>query len=130
MTRQYARIMGLAIVGVGIVGLAMGEQPLLGVLNIDIAEDVVHLLSGGAMAVVAFTHRKAHLLRSIVGVVGVTYLVVGLLGFFVPHVFGVLPHGYSIVDNILHLLLGIAGMGVAWGFNRKAAKPGAHPGIA
>jgi hypothetical protein len=122
--------MGLAIVGVGIVGLAMGEQPLLGVLNIDIAEDVVHLLSGGAMAGVAFTHRKAHLLRGIVGVVGVTYLVVGLLGFFVPHVFGLLPHGYSVVDNILHLLLGVVGIGVAWGLTRKQAKPGAHPGIA
>jgi hypothetical protein len=119
MTRQYAWNMGLAIVGIGIVGLAMGEQPLLVVLNIDIAEDMVHLLSGGGMAVVAFTHRNAHLLRSIVRVVGVTYFIVGFLGFFVPHVFGLLLHGYSVFDNILHLLLGIAGIGVAWGFYSK-----------
>jgi hypothetical protein len=38
MIRQYARNMGLAIMGIGLVGLLMGEQPLPGRLNIDIAE--------------------------------------------------------------------------------------------
>ena len=38
------------------------------------------------------------------------YLLVGLLGFIVPYLFGLLPHGYSIVDNAIHLILGILGL--------------------
>ncbi|MBA2485208.1 MAG: hypothetical protein H0V35_03770 [Nitrospira sp.] len=115
MTRQYAKYMGIAIVAIGVVGLLMGEQPILGFLNIDIAEDLVHLASGGAMAFVAFTHRDNHVLRMIVGVIGVTYLAVGVIGFLIPHVFGLLPHGYSTFDNVLHLVLGVMGILVAWG---------------
>ncbi len=114
MTRQYAQYMGVAIVGIGVVGLLMGEQPLLGFLNIDIAEDMVHLVSGGAMAYVAFIHRDNHLLRILVGVIGVTYLVVAVLGFLIPHLFGLLPHGYSTFDNVLHLALGVMGIAAAW----------------
>ena len=33
---------------------------------------------------------------------GVVYLLVGVLGFVVPMLFGLLPHGYSIVDNLIH----------------------------
>jgi hypothetical protein len=106
--------MGIAIVAIGVVGLLMGEQPLLGFLNIDIAEDLVHLASGGAMAFVAVTHRDNHVLRMIVGVIGVTYLAVGVTGFLIPHLFGLLPHGYSTFDNILHLTLGVMGIAVAW----------------
>jgi hypothetical protein len=36
----------------------------------------------------------------------VVYLVVGILGFFVPGLFGLLTHDYDLADNILHLVLG------------------------
>jgi len=44
----------------------------------------------------------------------VVYLLVGVLGFVIPMLFGLLPHGYSIVDNIIHLALGVAGIAVAF----------------
>lgn len=47
MVRQYAKYMGIAIVLIGVVGLLLGEQSLLGVLNIDLGEDIVHLATGG-----------------------------------------------------------------------------------
>ena len=46
-------------------------------------------------------------------VLGVIYLVVGLLGFVVPTLFGLLPDGYTIFDNLLHLALGVASIAVA-----------------
>jgi hypothetical protein len=50
---------------------------------------------------------------------GVVYLVVGILGFVVPMMFGLLPDGYTIFDNLLHLALGIVGIAVA-----LASRPG------
>ena len=119
MTRQYAQVVGVVIILLGVGGLLLGEQALFGVLNIDIAEDLIHLLTGGLMAYVGFAQRDNALLRNVVGGLGVVYLLVGLLGFIAPTLFGLLPHGYSIVDNLLHLVLGILGIVVGWFLSRS-----------
>jgi hypothetical protein len=49
-----------------------------------------------------------------VGVLGIIYLVVGVLGFVVPSMFGLILHGYTVFDNLLHLALGI--ISIALGF--------------
>jgi hypothetical protein len=113
MVRGYALGMGLVIVLLGIGGLVRGEQPLFGVLNIDFVEDLVHLLTGGLMAYVGLTQRDAEPVRLVVGAVGVVYVLVGVLGFVVPTLFGLLPHGYSVFDNAIHLVLGVLGVLVA-----------------
>jgi hypothetical protein len=53
MVGSYAGIVGVVIL-VGVLGLILGEQPLLGLVNIDILEDVVHLVTGGLLAYVGF----------------------------------------------------------------------------
>jgi hypothetical protein len=63
---------------------------------------------------VGFGRVEQALTRTVVGVLGVIYLVVGVLGFVVPMIFGLIPHGYTIFDNLLHLALGIVGIAVAW----------------
>ncbi len=114
MTRQYAKVAGVVIVLIGVLGLILGEKSLGGVLNIDIVEDIIHLATGGLMVYVGFASSDAGLLRKVVGGLGVVYLVVGLLGFVVPMLFGLLPSGYSVVDNLIHLVLG--GLGIWLGF--------------
>jgi len=42
--RLYAKVVGVTIVLIGIGGVLLGEKSLFGVLNIDIAEDAVHLV--------------------------------------------------------------------------------------
>ena len=112
--RTYAKVVGVVIVLIGIGGLVLGEKSLLGVLNIDIAEDVVHLVSGGLMAFVGFRGSESAV-RLVVGGLGVVYLLVGVLGFIVPDLFGLLPHEYKTVfDNLIHLTLGV--LGIAIGF--------------
>jgi hypothetical protein len=114
MARTYAGVVGVVIILIGVVGLLAGEEPLLGLVNIDIVEDLVHLLTGGLLAYVGFGQRDEGLARNVVGGLGVVYLLVGVLGFVIPMLFGLLPHGYSIVDNIIHLALGVAGFAVAF----------------
>ena len=102
------------VILIGVVGLLAGEEPLLGLVNIDIVEDIIHLLTGGLLAYVGFGQRDEGLARSVVGGLGVVYLLVGVLGFVIPMLLGLVPHGYSIVDNIIHLALGAAGIAVAF----------------
>ena len=122
LVRTYAGIVGVVIILIGIVGLLLGEQPLLGLVNIDITEDIIHLVTGGLLAYVGFGQRDEGLARNAVGGLGVIYLLVGVLGFVIPMLFGLLPHGYSIVDNSIHLVLGIASIAVAFSQGSATAR--------
>ena len=114
MVRTYAGIVGVSLILIGVVGLVLGERSLLGVLNIDLLEDITHLATGGLLAYVGFGQRDVGLARSVVGGLGVIYLLVGILGFIAPALFGLLPHGYSVVDNLIHLVAGVLSIAVAY----------------
>jgi hypothetical protein len=109
VARTYATLVGIVLLLLGLLGLILGDELLLGVVNIALLEDLVHLVSG-ALLLYAGVQHSAGVARSIVGAVSLVYLLVGVLGFVVPYLFGLLPHGYSIVDNAIHLVLGILGL--------------------
>ena len=77
--RIYARIIGVVLIAVGIVGLVLGNRVWLGLLNVDILEDVVHLITGGVFAYVGFGPLPVGIVRAVVGVLGIIYLAVGVL---------------------------------------------------
>lgn len=85
MVRPYAQYMGIAIVGIGVFGLLLGEQSLLGLVNIDVVEDIVHLMTGGLMVYVGYASRDLSTVKAVVGRVGIAYLLVGVLGFIAPN---------------------------------------------
>jgi hypothetical protein len=114
--RPYAQILGVVLILVGLVGLALGNQVWGGILNVDIAEDLVHLITGGVLAYVGFGRTELWVTRNVVGLLGIIYLMVGVLGFAAPTMFGLIPHGYTSFDNLLHLLLGGLSLAVAWWF--------------
>ncbi len=119
--RLYAKVVGVTIVLIGVGGVLLGEKSLFGVLNIDIAEDAIHLITGGLMAAVGF-RGSDRAVRSVVGGLGVVYLLVGVLGIFVPDLFGLLPHEYkTVLDNLIHLSLGV--LGITVGFFLGSRRP-------
>lgn len=105
--RMYAKVVGVVLLLVAVVGFVAGdpEDGLFGILNIDIVEDVIHLATGGLLAYVGFKGTN-EIVKTVVTGLGVVYLIVGVLGFFLPELLGLIPHEYSIFDNILHLALG------------------------
>lgn len=119
--RIYAQIIGVVLLLVGVVGLVLGNRVWLGLLNVDILEDIVHLITGGLLAYLGFGRADLGLTRNMIGALGVIYLVVGVLGFVVPTIFGLIPHGYTVFDNLLHLALGILSIAVAWFFRGERA---------
>lgn len=71
------------------------------------------------MAYVGFAQRDNALARMVVGVLGAIYLLVFLLGLFSPTLFGIVPHGYTWLDNAIHLGLGVLGLIVAYALPRN-----------
>ena len=113
VARQYAQVVGVVLILLGVVGLLLGDELFLGILNIDLVEDIIHLLSGGLLAYVGFGRTDDGTVKTVVGALGVVYLLVGILGFIVPSLFGLIPSGYTIFDNLVHLALGVLGLVVA-----------------
>jgi hypothetical protein len=112
--KQFAQILGVVLILVGIVGLVLlGNEVWLGILNSDILEDIVHIVTGGLLAYVGFGRMDLATARNVVLALGVIYLVVGVLGFVVPMMFGLIPHGYTLFDDLLHLALGVISIVVA-----------------
>lgn len=116
MARQYAQIVGIVLLLLGVVGLILGdpETSLFGVLNIEIVEDIIHLVLGALFTYVGFARVESSLVRTIVGAVGVVLVLVGIYGFIDPSFLGLLNPPWSVVDNIIHLVLGV--LGIAAGF--------------
>jgi hypothetical protein len=107
--KLIAKLLGLSIILIGIGGVILGEKSLLGILNIDFEEDIFHLASGSLLLAVGLraSNKTAGLT---LGVLGAIYLIIGLLSFVVPGLFSFLEHGYSVVDNLIHVSLGVIGL--------------------
>jgi hypothetical protein len=119
--RRYAQVIGVVLIVVGIVGLVLGNRLFLGILNIDIVEDIAHLVediahlaTGALYSYVGFGRTDPATARNVVLALGVIYLVIGIIGFVVPMMFGLIPHGYTIFDDLLHLALGVLSLAVAF----------------
>ncbi len=110
---------------IGIAGLLLGQKSLFGALNIDVAEDIIHLLTGGLLAYVGFAKRDSGFARTVVGGIGVVYLLVGAVSFAEPNPLGLFPSEYSVLDNVIHLTLGILAIAAAWlpRGDRTSARP-------
>jgi hypothetical protein len=111
--RFLTKVVGIILLVSGVVGLALGDRLLFGLLNIDLVEDIIHVGTGALLTYAGFRSAENQL-RTIVGVLGVLSLLAGILGFVNPTLFGLIPHTYTYADNLLHLTLGILGIGFAW----------------
>ena|SRR5215213_9813176 len=114
--KRYAQVLGVVLILVGLVGLVLSNGLFLGILNIDTTEDVVHLLTGAIYSYVGFGRTDPAMARNVVLALGVIYLVVDIMGFVVPMMFGLIPHGYTLFDDLLHLALGVLSLVIAFSY--------------
>lgn len=120
MVRLYAKVVGVTVILIGVVGLLLGDKSLLGGPNIDIAEDGIPLLTGGLLAYAGFAARSLRVVRAIVGGIGIAFFVVGIMAFVRPMFFGLIPSGYETVfDKLIHLTLGVLGVVVGFLFEES-----------
>ena len=113
MAKRYAQIIGTLVFAAGLIGLLSGEGQLMGIINIDLAFDVIRLLVGAVLLYAGFGNADARTTRTIVGVVGGMYVVMGIVGLFSPEMLGLLPNDLTGFDVAFHLLGGALGLALA-----------------
>ena len=117
----YALIFGIVLVAAGILGFfyeasfSTGDDTLrdrdavLGILDVNGWHNVVHIASGVVGLAVAGSYANARLYALGFGAI---YIVVAILGFIYgdgDSIFKLIP--VNTEDNVLHVLIGVAGIG-------------------
>jgi Domain of unknown function (DUF4383) len=115
----FALVIGATLLVAGIVGFFYNasfgtgdgteRDAVLGVLDVNGWHNLVHIASGAIGLLVAGSYSGS---RAYALVFGGVYLVVALLGFLAgdgEEIFNLIP--VNTEDNLLHLLIGLAGVG-------------------
>jgi len=128
--RLYALVFGAVLVLAGIIGFFYESKftddesvrdAVFGILDVNGWHNVVHIATG-ALGLLAFA-GGAYAARAYAFGLGAVYIVVAIWGFIVgdgDSILSIVP--VNTEDNVLHLLIGIAGLGAG------AATPTAAPG--
>jgi len=121
LSMLYAGVVGATLVALGIVGFFYNAEftsdesvrdTVFGVFAVNGWHNVLHILTG-VLGLVAFG-AGAYAVRSYAMALGLVYLAVAGLGFLVgdgDSILSIIP--VNTEDNILHLLIGLAGVGAA-----------------
>jgi hypothetical protein len=112
MTKVFARVAGWLALLLGVLGFFVSD--LLGLIHFDTPHNVVHLVIGILGIAAAQNVNWATLYAKLLGAL---YLLLGILGFFLPEVLGI---HLEAVENLLHLLLGAWGLYAAFGQKKSA----------
>ncbi len=116
--RQYAGIAGIILLALGVIGviarLISGSDYLFNLLNVSWGENLIHLLAGGPMAYVAYKQSDIALARTVVGILGFVYLLVFVVSLLSSTLFGLIGSGLTLTDNLVHLVMGLAGIYFAY----------------
>jgi uncharacterized membrane protein HdeD (DUF308 family) len=107
----FAAVLGAVLLFIGILGFI--NDPVLGLLSVNNVQNLIHLLSGVAGIIIGVWVGTAAS-RWFNSIFGIIYGFVALFGFFG---IGVSLLDLNLADNLLHLLIALAAIGV--GFSGK-----------
>jgi hypothetical protein len=113
MLRLTARVLGILVGVLALAGFFVEGEHLLGIMNVDIVLDVLRVIIAAALLYVGFANTSASALRAVIIVVGVMYVLMGVLAIFDPSLFGLLPTGFTGFDIGFHIIVGIAALALA-----------------
>jgi hypothetical protein len=131
--RVYAGLVGATLVVAGIIGFFYSADfgspgdvdAVFGVLDVNGWHNIVHILTG-ALGLIAFS-AGLYAARQYALALGAVYIVVAIWGFIVgdgASILSIIP--VNTEDNVLHLMIGLAGLGagLATADTRTAAPTG------
>lgn len=110
--RLLARVIGGFVLLLGIFGLIVGETQFANTMNTDIMLDVLRMTLGAILIVSSMRSEQAA--KMAFAFFGIVYLGNFLMALMSPSMIGLLPHEFGLTDNLLHLVGGLAGLGLAF----------------
>jgi hypothetical protein len=111
------KVIAVLVFLTGVLGLFLGDRSLAGAINIDLAEDITHLLTS-ILLWIAAAKWDTPPSRGIFWTLGIIYLIVGIAGFISPTLYGLLPSGLALGDNLIHIVVGLLMMYFGYKQNR------------
>ena len=129
----YAGVVGAVLVIAGIVGFFYSSSfgspgsvdDVIGVLDVNAWHNIVHLLTGG-LGLLAFV-AGARASRTYALAFGAVYIVVAIWGFIIgsgESILGFIP--INTEDNVLHVILGVLGIGAGLASPEREVEPAAR----
>ncbi len=112
-TKLLVQVIGGFVLILGIAGLIMGEGQIAGMINKDMMLDLARILLGGILIGSTFLKDEKYIRWSLI-LFGVVYLMNFGAALVSSDMFGLLPSGLAMGDNLLHLLGGIVALGLAF----------------
>jgi hypothetical protein len=130
----YALVVGAVLLLAGIVGFAYsasfgspGEvDSVFGILDVNAWHNIVHIATGALGLLLFRTAAREYALG-----LGAVYVVVAIWGFIIgdgESILGFIP--INTEDNVLHLVIGLAGLGAGLATQRAVAAPARGPAAA
>jgi hypothetical protein len=121
MAKAYAVMLGVLLASHAFVGWFIEGERMLGVLNVDIFNDIVYTLCAVALLFVGSTHTPVKAIQGVLLLVGALFVLMGIGGTIDEHLGGLLPSGTTIIDHLL--LFGTGGTALLLGASPWAREP-------
>jgi hypothetical protein len=112
MQRTLAQTLGIIVAVLAVMGLAVTDGHLFGLMNADLALDIARFGLAGALLYYGFA-RSNDSARGILMFTAILYIGLGLLGLVNSTLWGLLPNGLTGFDIAFHLVTGILAAAVA-----------------
>ncbi len=108
-TQMFALVFGAVYILVGLLGFI--NDPILGIFNVNVLHNIVHLAIGAAWVFSSRDHATA---KTVSLAIGVVYLLVAVLGFvaqdLMEDLLDITEGATGMADNFLHLASGALGV--------------------
>jgi hypothetical protein len=121
MAKAYAAMLGILIGGHALIGWLIEGSRMLGVLNVDIFNDIVYTICAVALLYVGSTHTPVKVVQGVLIVVGLVFVLLALGSVMDERLGGLLPTGTTILDHLL--LFGTGGAALLLGVSPWAREP-------
>jgi hypothetical protein len=108
--QTLARMVGIVALVLGVAGMLLEDAKIVE-MNMDLALDVTRIALGGLLIVGSFGTERST--RGSFAIFGTVYLAAFIAGFISPSAFGLFPNQLSALDNTIHLIGGLFGLGIA-----------------
>ena len=122
MQHTVAKVYGIVITVLALLGLSMGDTHLFGVMNADLALDWARVLMAGLLLYAGFGTDDDRFVRGALWTVGIVSVGAGLLGLVDSNLLGLAPTRFTIFDVALHMVSGLFAIAMA---AKKETKHGA-----
>lgn len=118
MKKDAAKVFGVIVAALALIGLFIEGRHFLGLMNVDFALDMARVILAAALLYVGFAQNPTTSAGRVLAVFGVIYIALAFVGMVDSDVGGILPTGLNAFDNGFHLITGALAVGFGLAHDR------------